>query len=61
MNNEGGREFAEETRKENENRRVAKDAERDGKIAKIEALVGDVDAALDSIIALQKSFIGGEA
>ena len=61
MNNEGDRKSAEETRVENEKNRVAKDAERDGKIAKIETLVGDIDTALNSILASQESLIGGEA
>lgn len=56
-----GRVGAEEIRVENEKNRMAKDAERDGKIAKIETLVGDIDTALDSILAIQESLIGGGA
>lgn len=59
--NESLREEGELTRQINENNRMSKDAERDGKIAGIETLVGEIDVALDSIISMQESLIGGES
>jgi hypothetical protein len=45
----------------NEEDRVRSEAERNAKFTEIEALAGDVHAALDAIIAKQNSLIGGDA
>lgn len=62
---ESVRQANEEERISNESARVEKDAERDGKIATVEALaeefkatVGEIDAALDGILEIQKNLKG---
>lgn len=65
---EQAREEAEEDRKAAENEREtaeesrqANDVVRDAKIESVQVLVGDIDSALDAIIAIQESLIGGNA
>jgi hypothetical protein len=58
---EDDRKAAENERKTAEESRQAKDAVRDAKIESVQVLVGDIDSALDAIIAIQESLIGGGA
>ena len=50
----------ENKRQEAENQRVKADAERDAQINEIGTIVGDIETALDNIIAIQESLIGGD-
>ena len=58
---EDDRKAAENERETAEEARQAKDAVRDAKIESVQVLVGDIDSALDAIIAIQESLIGGGA
>lgn len=51
---------AENSRKEAENAREEAEAKRKSGYAKIESLVGNIDEALDAIIDIQNSLIGGD-
>lgn len=57
----GGRALAEYLRSVAEENRVEAEKGRVAKMAEIEALVGDIGTALDAILAIQESLIGGGA
>lgn len=58
---EGNEQARQSTFEENENVRIENDIARGERIAEIEALVGDIDTALDAILANQNKLIGGGA
>jgi hypothetical protein len=58
VNNENTRILDENARIANENTRINKDEIRDIKISKIEYLIGDVEKAVDGILAIQANLIG---
>ena len=58
--NEGFRQAQENTRQENEISRISNETFREERFSKMEKLVGDLPEALEAILALQESLIGGD-
>lgn len=58
--NEGLRQAQEDIRKANEDKRISNETSREARFSEMEKLVGDLPEALEAILALQESLIGGD-